>query len=289
MKPSKELELMLRYKRPASSWTEESFIEDWLLPLPGIQVDAVGNLYLGIGDSPILWSAHTDTVHRTPGFQTLRWERGCLSAVDSNCLGADDTTGCWMLRQMVLRGIPGLYVWHRGEEIGGRGSSYIAQETPELLEGIRYAVAFDRRGYDSVVESQFGPCCSFEFAGELRRQLGFYDNPADAIGLFTDTANYTQLIPECSNISVGYFDAHSPQERQDVGFALDLLERVSKLDIDRLPTVRDNRFSKFTDAFSHDADFFYCPFCDEVGEHWDSVCESCGQLNMWADVQRSTA
>ena len=32
------------------------------------------------------------------------------------------------------------------------------------------------------------------------------------MGVFTDTALYRDIIPECTNISVGYFHAHSSQE-----------------------------------------------------------------------------
>jgi hypothetical protein len=61
----------------------------------------------------------------------------------------------------------------------------------------------------------------------------------DTGGTFTDTANYTHLIPECTNISVGYYNAHQATEYLDVSFAAWLLERLCALDINALPVLRD--------------------------------------------------
>ena len=46
------------------------------------------------------------------------------------------------MREMILAGIPGLYVFHRNEESGGAGSDWIARETPWELHGIKAAIAF---------------------------------------------------------------------------------------------------------------------------------------------------
>src|SRR5215207_8746363 len=54
---------MLTYRRPASSKTEEQFIERYIRPL-GVATDGAGNLHKRIGNADILWSCHTDTVHR---------------------------------------------------------------------------------------------------------------------------------------------------------------------------------------------------------------------------------
>jgi hypothetical protein len=37
-------------------------------------------------------------------------------------------------------------------------------------------------------------------------------------GVFTDTAEFVHLIPECTNISVGYLSQHSSKETQDINF-----------------------------------------------------------------------
>ena len=57
--------------------------------------------------------------------------------------------------------------------------------------------------------------------------------------MFTDTANYTGIIPECTNLSVGYSNEHSVAESQSVAFLLDLRDKLLALDTDKLPIVRD--------------------------------------------------
>jgi hypothetical protein len=139
---------------------------------------------------------------------------------------------------MIRRNVPGLYIFHAAEEVGGLGSDYIAKQTADLLDGIQYAIAFDRRGTTSIITHQGSRCCSDGFAHALADQLGG-SYGLDTGGTFTDTANYTHLIPECTNISVGYYSAHQATEYLDVSFAAWLLERLCALDINALPVLRD--------------------------------------------------
>ena len=47
------------------------------------------------------------------------------------------------------------------------------------------------------------------------------------------------MIPECTNLSVGYWSQHTIKETQDVGFAEKLLARLLQIDWEALPTSRD--------------------------------------------------
>ncbi len=147
-----ELLTMLTYMRPAGSASEVAFIREYITPT-GAAADEFGNYWLTIGDAPILWSSHTDTVHNHSGKQavtygdgyaTLNYDAKALSV--SNCLGADCTVGVWLMLHMIRAGVEGTYVFHRSEEIGGLGSSYIANECPDRLDGMFAAIAFDRAG-----------------------------------------------------------------------------------------------------------------------------------------------
>lgn len=230
---------MLTYKRPEGSLTQQEFIKRYLVPL-GAAPDKVGNMILRIGTAPILWSSHTDTVHHTPGRQRVRVRHGTLKAdPPTECLGADCTTGVWLMREMALTGIEGLYVWHTGEEVGCIGSNYIAEHTPELLEGITAAIAFDRRHVDSIVTHQCGArTASDEFALSLASTLGMSTLEPDDSGVFTDTEVYAGLIPECTNISVGYLYQHSPREQQDLWFVNLLLTKLLAADFSQLTIAR---------------------------------------------------
>lgn len=241
----KELLQMHLYRRPAGSATEKKFINVYLRSLKGAKMDAYGNIIVRVGKKPtVLWSSHTDTVHRTEGRQRIEIGDGILTLhseeKESSCLGADCTVGVWMMRQMILRKIPGLYIFHREEECGGGGSRYIATKTPELLAGINHAIAFDRMNVGSIITHQGTRCASNKFALALAEALNTPGNykPDDG-GTFTDTANYTDLVRECTNISVGYYSQHTRAEAQDVDFADHLLNRICALDTTTLPVERE--------------------------------------------------
>lgn len=236
---------MFSYMRPSGSAAETAFVERYLTPL-GFQRDEFKNLFLQIGESPsILWSSHMDTVHSVSGTQTLHFKDGILSLSRkskkgaSTCLGADDTAGIWLMTEMVKAGIEGLYVVHHAEERGCIGSSNLAQFAPEFLNGIKAAIAFDRKGYGSVITHQArGRTASDTFAKSLAKILGGYYKPDDS-GTYTDTNEYAGIVPECTNISVGYYDQHTRRETQDVAFLIDLRDTLLAADWSQLVIERD--------------------------------------------------
>lgn len=235
---------MLTYRRPADSDTESQFIARYLPDTA--ERDAFGNYHVTIGESPILWSCHTDTVHWNDGRQTISYDaksgdirlskrsrRERSKHSRSNCLGADDTAGVFLLVSLIRASVPGHYVFHYGEEIGGDGSSSLARYAPEIIADSRFAIALDRRGFSDVITHQaFSRCCSEEFADSLARQLnahGLKYAPSDR-GVFTDTANYTGIVGECTNLSVGYLNEHSAQETLNARHLETLLSALSDLD-----------------------------------------------------------
>lgn len=233
-----ELYDMLRYCRPADSKTEHEFIEKYITPLE-VTEDEYGNLYKFVGDSRVMWSCHTDTVHRNDGMQELVFRNGFVYSKDRNCLGADCTTGVWLMTNMIKAEVPGIYIFHREEEIGMRGSGFISKYYDEDLRSLDAAIAFDRHSYKSIITHQMGQrCCSEKFSASLANMLDL-DYSSDTGGSFTDTYSYIDQISECTNISVGYFNQHTPHEKQDIIFAETLLQRLFKFDESKLVIARD--------------------------------------------------
>lgn len=231
---------MLESCRPARSMSVEYFIEDWLLPL-GCEVDSAGNAIVRIGDSRVMWSSHTDTVHARAGRQRVVVNGDLFKlghGAQSSCLGADCTTGVWLMREMIINKVAGLYVFHADEEIGGYGSSWLASNHAGLLTGIEFCIAFDRKGKDSVITHQAGGrCCSQAFVDSIVPLLP-ETYRADDGGTFTDSANYTGVIGECTNLSVGYCDQHTAHETQSVSHALALREAMLRFDESKLVQCR---------------------------------------------------
>ncbi len=263
-----ELATMLTVRRAARSKTEKKFINLWIDTLPGVTVDGYGNRRVtvgGVNAPPVLWSCHTDSVHHQGGVQsTMRdgdYIRLHKNETQSNCLGADDGTGVWLMRNMILRDVPGHYIFHRDEESGGRGSAWVIDNDQAYLNQFEVAIALDRKGYHSVITHQGSRCCSDTFARSLAAELKG-DFVPDSTGVFTDTANYTTIIPECTNLSVGYGAQHFKNEAQNVKFAVELLDTLCALDVRNLVVERDPTEVEKYDAKSHWGDWYDTEFWD---------------------------
>lgn len=245
---------MLEYRRPAGSRTERIFVREYLESLPGWDRDREENVHVwvplrgadGCTDSVVVWSSHTDTVHRKGGKQIIdvgarKLTLATSNGPDSNCLGADDTVGVWLMREMILAGIPGHYVFHFGEEKGGIGSSGIVGKCPQLFDGAKAVIALDRRGTRDIITHQGGErCCSNAFAKSLAKQLRSVARyrPSDR-GTYTDSAEYVGIVSECTNISVGYDHEHTVWESVDYWHALKLCNALCRFDESRLVFERD--------------------------------------------------
>ncbi len=240
-----DLKEMLTYRRPHRSRSERKFINRFIRPV-GVEEDAFGNLIVRVGnDQRMMFACHTDTVDYISGRKKVYASPTGILSTDEfeSCLGADDTTGVWIMLNLIEQGVPGLYVFHRAEEIGCQGSSWIAENTPELVEDVQWCMSLDRMGYGSIVTHQCGQrTASDKFADSLALQLdlGFWNDDG---GMFTDSLSYAHLIPECTNLSVGYDKQHSGNETQDFGYALAVLRALASLDYDFLATERNPRWS----------------------------------------------
>lgn len=247
---------ILTYKRRASSVSELDFIDNFIMPYnPQVLMDTKGvpqAYYLTTdASSKTLFCAHTDTCHKTAGVQEIIYDPHCNLVYkvtgktgDDECLGADDGAGIAILLDMIDAHVPGHYIFFRFEEVGGTGSRWAAEAHAEFFRQMDRAVAFDRRGVADVITYQaMGRCCSDEFADTLANELNLshkeLDYKSSDGGIFTDTANLTHLIPECTNVSVGYDMEHHPEETLDVDHWQSLRTACLTIDWESLPTKRD--------------------------------------------------
>jgi len=246
----KTLARALSVKRPHNTPAVSDFTE-WLFnALPAelksfTSVDGAGNLHIDnrIAGSKTLFIAHVDTVHREVGANKIR-KTATHWYADGAPLGADDGAGCAMLMHLIHADVKGYYIFSQGEECGGIGAKHIATHHTDLLAQFDRAIAFDRRGIDSVISHQgMGRCASDVFCEALANDLNAFDDTLmyspDDTGVYTDTAEFTDIIPECTNISVGYYSEHGDQENLDIVHFEALSKAVLKVVWDSLPTDRD--------------------------------------------------
>jgi hypothetical protein len=194
-------------------------------------------------------------------------------------LGADCGAGVALMVHMIMHGLPGHYVFHAAEEVGGVGSGKLADSG--VLKGhFDRAIAFDRKATHSVITHQAcGQCCSDEFADALCDQLNVADSTfmfaPDDTGVYTDTAEYIDQIRECTNVSVGYYGEHTSNESLDYTFLEQLAAAVLLVKWEELPVgvipprmSRKPDWSSFGDVFNK-VDTQGNEYTDDpVGELW---------------------
>lgn len=228
---------MLRYKRPEGSKSQREFCKRFLEPVLG-KPDSHGNYIKIVGESPrVSFMAHHDTVHTHGGMQTPYIIEDQVF-ISEDCLGADCTTGIYIILNLIECNIPGVYVVHAAEEIGCIGSSNIVQESPEWLNHVDIAISLDRWGTSSIITHQMGErTCSDAFANSLSEQLGM-EHRIDTKGSYTDSNEYRGVISECTNLSVGYYNQHSEKETQDLEYLDKIIEALCKVNWESLVVER---------------------------------------------------
>ena len=117
---------MLTYKRPHDTIIEVQWTKMLLEPYSPILLDDsawVVEVPRPDGTlAPVMFSGHVDTMHRTEGRQKVWFDpkAECYFMEDGEPLGADDAAGVWLMLNMIDARVPGTYVFHRGEERGGK-------------------------------------------------------------------------------------------------------------------------------------------------------------------------
>lgn len=242
---------ILMLGRPHGGMNEKKFVRDFLRPYEPSEIHSPdGDVFayvvdVGDGTTRTMFSCHIDTVDQTDQSHVVITNGDTITTDSaSHCLGADDGAGVWLMLEMIDAKVPGCYVFHRGEERGGIGSSGIAKHHPVFLSDFDRAIAFDRRGTHSIISHQgWSRCCSDEFALALAEAINavidseYFMAPDDG-GIFTDTANYTDDIGECTNVSIGYQSEHSNRESLDTRYLFALRDACVAVDWENLPTKR---------------------------------------------------
>lgn len=235
-------------RRAAGSREEAEFV-GWLAGrYPPTLIDEAGNLHYDrrLSNERTLFVAHTDTAHFCGGPNKYRVD-GHMVHADGAPLGADDAAGIQVLCYLMDRKVPGYYIFSRAEEVGGKGAEHLLRENEALLRQFDRAIAFDRRDTWNVITHQAGRrCCSDTFAETLATELcnqGLIYSPDDT-GIFTDTAVWMDVIPECTNLSVGYDMQHSDHETQDTAYLTNLMLAAAEVGWESLPTKRSVEAAK---------------------------------------------
>ena len=241
---------ILSIRRQHDSQGEKHFIDTYLNGCQPIINDTGEVIAYSFtqGDSKVLWSCHIDTMHSNRAdiinqnvYVDSLTNQAFINEVEGDCLGADDGGGIFIMLSMIESGVGGTYLFNRGEECGCWGSSQLAELHSDWLKTFTHAIAFDRGGNTSVITKQRGvTCASDEWGSWFANRLGM-DFMLDPYGVYTDTAEFTHLIAECSNISIGYSGQHTSREVLNLNHIYALCEtmcRFNDMDLASMPCVR---------------------------------------------------
>lgn len=198
--------------------------------------DFIGNYYVQVGNIPsVMFTSHLDNKCDEVEEVIHSFKNNFIRSDGFTILGADDKAGVTIMLDMIDHEVPGLYYFFIGEENGRIGSTklseYLKINKDKLFTCVDKVISFDRQGYEDVVTNQLNKkSCGDEFANEISEKLNSFDlkyTPTKD-GSFSDSYSFIELYPNCTNISVGYFNEHFENEYQDIEF----LEKLSKVCIE---------------------------------------------------------
>ena len=294
-KPVHKFVEMVKYMRPQGAETQSAFCNRYLLPVFG-KPDVNGNYIKIIGHKPkICFAAHHDTVHKNGGMQKVMVRNDIVRLPEnspSNCLGADCTSGVYLILEMIKAKIPGVYVVHSAEEIGCVGSRALVNSDPDWLHTIDAVISFDRKGQESIITHQMGMrTCSDDFAISLDQILGLNMRPDDT-GSYTDSNEYASYVPECTNLSVGYLAQHTARETQDLYFLDMLRDALIAADWSKLVIKRDPHDTEYL-SYANSAFGYYSgnePMSeDNIDDLYDVIRDNPRAIAQWLHDMNVTA
>jgi hypothetical protein len=236
--------------------------EDQLLSfLPkDIKIDEHGNYYTKIGkDSKTIFACHLDTACKEEVKVKHIFRNNFIETDGKSILGADDKAGVTILLWLHKHKVPGTYYFFIGEEVGCIGSGQASKDVKQFKKYDRI-ISFDRKDTCSVITHQsWSRSCSDAFADGLINELkkGDLHLKKDDGGVYTDSAEFVNVIPECTNLSVGYYSEHTHNERQDIVFLEKLCHALLLVDWESLPTERDPKKTEYKSYANDDYEYGY--------------------------------
>jgi hypothetical protein len=229
-----------------------------------MEVDGHGNYFKKIGDNDIMFCGHLDTYCKEHKRVWHIIDGDTITSDGTTTLGGDDKAGITVMIKMMEAGVPGLYYFFRGEEgvtspTGTWGSKQALKSRKDFFSNIKKCIAFDRKGTSSIISEQmYTQCCSDEFVKALEEEfkkngLEYKDDPT---GMWCDSGVFMEMVPECTNISVGYKSEHTFFEEQNIKHLEKLVEVAINIDWESLPVKRDpSKVTRSIGRYNYDYDW----------------------------------
>ena len=178
------------------------------------------------GKTPILLTAHLDTVHKVQMYSYMEYENSkkehILTASDG--IGGDDRCGVYMILELIRRGFRPSILFCEDEEKGGIGSDkFIETETAKKLAGLNYMIELDRANSKDAV---FYECDNKDFTEYITSSTGY----KETYGSFSDISTLAPFAGIAAvNLSCGYYNAHTVYEEVNMEEMFHTIDVVGEL------------------------------------------------------------
>jgi hypothetical protein len=187
--------------------------------------DSKGSVFLLRKNTPLL-SAHMDAVSSKSDLALLQFigeYDGEIKGMGN--IGADDKVGCFIILELLrdenYRN-KFSFVFSVEEEIGANGIIHFCNNYKKRIKKCKWFLVLDRKGYNDFISSENDYGIK-EFEDEAIKLIGKYGYKATH-GIFSDADTISDIISG-ANMSVGYYNAHSDDEKviyNDVVRAIDV-------------------------------------------------------------------
>lgn len=179
------------------------------------------NYLYAIGDIPIALVAHLDTVLSNPPSEIF-YDTNKNVIWGINGLGADDRAGIFAILKLIARKEKPHIIFTTEEEKGSIGARQLVMDTPIPFADMNYIIELDRRGSKDCV---FYQCNNPEFTKYIT-SFGFEEN----FGTFSDISEICPIWGIAGvNLSIGYKDEHSLNERLYVDDMFNTIDKVKNM------------------------------------------------------------
>lgn len=176
-----------------------------------------------------LMCAHLDTINthrKTPLERSDLYINkdyiGLPASTKKACLGGDDRCGVYIALELLASGLPYAFGFFLDEEIGGKGSDNYS--TIIDTTNITALVGLDRKGSNDIA--------LYGYDNSELTEIFVKQGYKVAMGTFTDASNLAGVCGlACVNLSIGYYNEHTPQEYIVFGEVEDTLKMLQKLSV----------------------------------------------------------
>lgn len=185
-----------------------------------------------VGNIPVALVAHLDTVFSYPS-DFILYDKELQIMWGEYGAGFDDRAGVFAILKIVQAGLRPSIIFTMDEEIGALGAQELVDKFIVPASTLKYIVELDRRGKNDCV---FYSCINNDFTAYVEK-FGFEKN----LGSFSDISEICPIWGVAGvNVSVGYFNEHTPSEYLNVDYLMDTIRRVIKMlkEADKAPIFK---------------------------------------------------